>query len=37
MMGEMSEDMVLDIGYANDIIHVLATPEKSVPNSVCAG
>lgn len=37
MMGEMSEGMVFDIGYANDIIPVLAMPEKPVPNGVCAG
>ncbi len=37
MMGEMSEGMVFDIGYANEIIPVLATPEKPVPNGVCAG
>ncbi len=37
MMGEMSEGMVFDIGYANDVIPVLAMPEKPVPNGVCAG
>lgn len=37
IMGEMSEGMVFDIGYANDIIPVLAMPEKPVPNGVCAG
>ena len=37
MMGEMSEGMVFDIGYANGIIPVLAMPEKPVPNGVCAG
>jgi len=37
MMGETSEGMVFDIGYANDITPVLATPEKPVPNGACAG
>ena len=37
MMGEMSEGMLLDIGYANGITPVLATPESKVPDGVCAG
>ncbi|MBP7740941.1 tRNA-binding protein [Candidatus Woesebacteria bacterium] len=37
MMGEMSEGMLFDIGYSNDITPVLAEPEKEVPNGVCAG
>lgn len=37
MMGEMSEGMVFDIGYANDVTPVLAIPEKPVPNGTCAG
>jgi tRNA-binding protein len=37
MMGELSEGMVFDIGYANNITPVLAMPEKPVPNGVCAG
>jgi methionine--tRNA ligase beta chain len=37
MVGEMSEGMVFDIGYANDVIPVLAMPEKPVPNGTCAG
>ncbi|HSX15399.1 MAG TPA: hypothetical protein VLF40_01280 [Candidatus Saccharimonadales bacterium] len=37
MMGEMSEGMVFDIGYANDVTPVLAMPESPVPNGVCAG
>lgn len=37
MMSEMSEGMVFDIGYANEIIPVLAQPEKPVPNGACAG
>ena len=31
MMGEMSEGMLFDIGYADGIIPVLAVPEKPVP------
>lgn len=37
MMGELSEGMVFDIGYANGIIPVLAIPEKPVPNGSSAG
>lgn len=37
MMGEMSEGMLFDIGYSNEITPVLAMPEKAVPNGVCAG
>jgi tRNA-binding protein len=37
MMGEMSEGMVFDIGYSNEITPVLVVPEKPVPNGVCAG
>lgn len=37
MMGELSEGMLLDIGYANGIVPVLAEPEKEVPNGVTAG
>ena len=37
MMGEMSEGMMFDIGYANGIIPVLSIPEKHVPNGTCAG
>lgn len=36
MTGEMSEGMLLDIGYADKIIPVLAIPEKSVPNGTRA-
>jgi len=32
MMGELSEGMLLDIGYEDGITPVLAVPEKSVPN-----
>jgi tRNA-binding protein len=37
MMGEVSEGMLFDIGYADGITPVLATPEKPVPNGVRAG
>ena len=37
MMGEISEGMLLDIGYADGITPVLAVPEKQVPNGTRAG
>jgi methionine--tRNA ligase beta chain len=37
MMGELSEGMVFDIGYASGITPVLAVPEKEVPDGVCVG
>jgi len=37
MMGEMSEGMLFDIGYADKITPVLAVPEKLVPNGTRAG
>jgi tRNA-binding protein len=37
MMGEVSEGMLFDIGYANGIVPVLAQSEKPVPNGVQAG
>ena len=37
MFGIISEGMFLDIGYSNDIIPVLAIPEKKIPNGACAG
>jgi tRNA-binding protein len=37
LMGELSEGMLFDIGYANGITPVLAVPEKSVPDGVNAG
>ena len=37
MAGEISEGMLLDIGYTNGIIPVLAVPEKEVPDGSCAG
>jgi tRNA-binding protein len=37
MMGEVSEGMLFDIGYADDITPVLAVPERAVPNGARAG
>lgn len=37
MLGEVSEGMLFDIGYANEITPVLAQPEKEVPNGAGAG
>lgn len=37
IMGEISEGMLFDIGYANGIKPVLALPEDTVPNGVSAG
>lgn len=37
MMGEESQGMILDIGYANGITPVIAMPEKPVPAGVSAG
>ena len=37
IMGEISEGMVFDIGYADKITPVLAVPEKPVPNGARAG
>ena len=34
MMGEVSEGMLFDIGYADGITPVLAVPENPVPNGV---
>lgn len=36
MMGEVSEGMLFDIGYADGTIPVLAVPEKPVPNGTRA-
>jgi methionine--tRNA ligase beta chain len=36
MMGETSEGMLFDIGYADKITPVLAVPEKPVPNGARA-
>jgi len=37
MMGEVSEGMIFDIGYADGITPVLAVPERQVPNGTRAG
>ncbi|MCI0337555.1 MAG: tRNA-binding protein [Acidobacteria bacterium] len=37
MMGEVSEGMLFDIGYANGIVPVLSVPERRVPNGARAG
>jgi len=37
MMGELSEGMLFDVGYADGIQPVLAVPENSVPNGTRAG
>jgi len=37
MMGEVSEGMLFDIGYADGITPVLAVPEKPVPDGARAG
>jgi len=37
MMGEVSEGMQFDIGYANGIVPVLSVPENEVPDGACAG
>jgi tRNA-binding protein len=37
MAGEISEGMLFDIGYADGVTPVLATPENPVPNGARAG
>jgi len=37
MAGELSEGMLFDIGYADGVTPVLATPENPVPNGTRAG
>ena len=37
MAGQISEAMLLDIGYADGITPVLAIPERPTPNGVRAG
>lgn len=37
MMGEVSEGMLFDIGYADGVKPTLAVPESKVPNGVRAG
>lgn len=37
MMGQVSEGMLFDIGYADGILPALAIPEREVPNGTRAG
>lgn len=37
MMGEVSQGMLFDLGYADGLMPVLAVPEKPVPNGTRAG
>ncbi len=37
MMGQVSEGMLFDIGYADGVLPVLAIPEGRVPNGARAG
>ena len=37
MMGQVSEGMLFDIGYADGLTPVLAMPEKPMPNGARAG
>ena len=37
MMGEVSEGMLFDIGYEDDLQPALLTPERPVPNGTRAG
>jgi tRNA-binding protein len=37
MMGEVSEGMLFDLGYADGIVPALAIPESKVPNGTRAG
>lgn len=37
MMGEVSEGMLFDIGYADGVKPALAVPERKVPNGTRAG
>ena len=37
MAGEVSEGMLFDIGFADGVLPVLATPEAPVPNGTRAG
>ena len=37
MMGQMSEGMLFDIGYADGVVPALAIPERRVPNGARAG
>jgi hypothetical protein len=37
MAGEISEGMLLDLGFADGITPALAVPERPVPNGTRAG
>lgn len=37
MVGQLSEGMLFDIGYADGVLPALAIPEHSVPNGTRAG
>ena len=37
MMGELSEAMLFDLGYADGLVPVLAVPEAPIPNGTRAG
>ncbi len=37
MMGQVSEGMLFDIGYADGVVPALAVPERPVPNGTRAG
>jgi len=37
MMGEISEGMLFDLGYADGLAPALAVPEREVPNGTRAG
>jgi tRNA-binding protein len=37
LMGQISEGMLFDIGYADGLTPVLAVPEKQIPDGVRAG
>ena len=37
MMGQVSEGMLFDLGYADGILPALAVPEREVPNGTRAG
>jgi len=37
MMGQLSEGMLFDIGYADGLTPVLAVPEKQIPDGARAG
>jgi hypothetical protein len=37
MMGEVSQGMVFDLGYADGVLPALAIPEREVPDGTRAG